>query len=981
MSFELTYQIGEEPVVSRVVYPKGRFSIVTTRQNHRYKEELTGEMVFMGDDFDWIMDAGPCTEIKITCEFKRTWSGLFSHTDCSSINRSKKKLEVVPRTNDEYDKIEPWMRLEMNIIPPYKGIDSRVPVFTYNQYEIEEKRVRIEEPYADYIADGKEWNGYSVNDWVRGDSLSWIENNYTALSSRRNSLIWKLCSNIKLEWIGNDFSTGGPYRSDRFYWQNHDAFPNPGSTYEYGGWPTTNASDQDNLLLWLDYGGYERYLAEGSLPSVLSFFRRSGGLFTLTEVINYFDDNGVWEYCDLIYTREVFRSPQMPPSGNISDNYDLQQRVRGWAYIEDEKLWARRPINMMSENFVNPWPPFSVDHVVELHRSGDGSWFSELLDGIIDGKNVKRQTLVLNRRYEEAHGHTWYEILYGTTVFKKIFHKPETIVKKFIEFVKDEGATTNLSADDFESRYFTEETCPYDGFPSLWKDFLLAQNSDVKRPLATEKATKEMMSFQDFLEIICRLTNSEWAIIDGKFIIEHISYFDRGLTYDPFAKSSEVQILNPYSIENVAKNKGFMQLTDIYHYDRPNMPKFEIYQTAGGEEPKNNNTRIEYSGGCINNKPNENIDEIVIDTTTDYNFTKSEGGDDGITLISTDTFLYSGGIGTFLVNRFVPHLDEYGRYIYNRDFTLEKIIERCHNWGRNDTQATLNKKEWLPLQPFKYVIQPVSFPYKVASPEKMENPYTLVVTGLGYGIINRAEYITKTSWVNYELGLWPIANIIPPDEKIDWHVHDQIVESDTWLIKHDMITNFMMRPVIFDTDGNEIDYNSFRILNVHEVEIKFTSAVNGQAHLISLDLPTEKRHIAGFFGSSNTLITHNLNQGVDGLALSPVFDFMGNEIEPDSIEYVSNNAIRVKFTSAISGYMAIGDITGGYVSVYSETPAIATDSVDMIRTANRVYGKPIVLMAGEEILYNSQQLLTSLRRIGFSEEIIATIVVMEKTKD
>jgi len=57
MSFELIYKNDDTgEVLTREVNPAGVYSLVTKRDNHRYKEEFNGEMTFMAADFDWIME-------------------------------------------------------------------------------------------------------------------------------------------------------------------------------------------------------------------------------------------------------------------------------------------------------------------------------------------------------------------------------------------------------------------------------------------------------------------------------------------------------------------------------------------------------------------------------------------------------------------------------------------------------------------------------------------------------------------------------------------------------------------------------------------------------------------------------------------------------------------------------------------------------------------------------------------------------------
>jgi len=920
MSIKLSYFEGETENI-RYINPAGTYSLVLTRDKHRYKEEFNGEMVISGDDFQWVMDAGKCTEIFVECTFKRVWNGVFTHTDCKIINLSKKYLEVTPRVDDEYNKFEPWMGSEFNIVPPFNGVNSKVPVYSVNQYGIETRTIRINEPYDGFVAEGKTWEGYSVNDWIAqtpaSDALygkSYIKD------PGRNSLIWVL--------FGGGFSAG----------------------YVSNSGPI-NLAWQDPLFYDL------RVTQEMSLDDVDGEFIRRywrESFFTLCEVYNYYDTDGVWQYCDLLYKREFFDGSDVfpPTSGDYHDpntlNTDMIDSIGiysgKWMYNPSAKKWYRFYYGAHSELNWNSEGSFTFDDYTEHYT--DGNSFTELIDVKGDG-TVKAQVLKWNQYQANLHG-------------------------------RSEGSPTGITKDDIASRFFNDDTNPYTNDTNIWKNVLIGQNSDVKRPLATEQATKETMTFTDYMNMLCSLTNTAWAIIDREFVIEHVSYFEKGLTYGFLPESSN--ILNPYSIINVAKNKGFMELTDAYSFDKANMPKFEIFKTDGGVEPKNNNTKIEYTSGCVNNLPRQNIKEISLDTTLDYEYARSEGNDAGVTFLST-TYEIVPGIPPVLMNKFFPAEDEFGRYVFNPNFTLEDVIRDYHSWGRSDDAAKLNGVEWTPIQPFKNVIQNVEFRYKLDEP-LMENPYAIVATGIGYGIIRNLTYETKGSYLLYELGMNPIENAVQPETVMDWHLHTQSVASDTWTIEHSMNNVYMFRPVAFDNSGNEIEYDSLFIPSLNQIIVTFSEPVSGTMHFIAMNLSDDKIFYQDLVGATSASVNAPLLGGIDQVGLGLIIDSSGYEIIPESTELTYEVGVGVTlgytFSAPITARVSMANITGGYMdNVYNQD--FTGDSVDVARTNNFIYTKPLVLQADREIFYNSQQLLTALTRIGFSESVIATIIVTEKS--
>ena len=965
-------------VIERIVNPAGKYSLVTTRDNHRYKDDFSGEMLLKADDYDWVIDAGECTRISVECTFKRVWYGYFSLTDCSIINMSKKFLTVTPLPDDEYSKLEPWMGLKMNIIPRYGGVESRKDIFSVHQYEIEKITVRIDEPYDGDVASNKEWVGYSVNDNIKNVS---DYSGYRGNQGRSNSLIHYLNSSIPEVRICPNLTTPAPYITNVFPAAETILVKCNSSDYSVDF--TSVVSDQDNQFLWLDYAGYLLKQSGGDLRDYMSYYKAQAGFHTLYEIRNFYDGSGNWDYCELDYVREVYNSPETPPTGVVDINTMGQAiglgTARGWIYLENDKKWVRRPLSLADMEY--PYKTVGDDFMEFINNvsnhtkiTGDGTCYSSLIDVTIDGKNAKVQRLYRNRKYEEEDGSNWYRNLYGIKIYQKHMHNPLDIVRKFIKFYKDQGATTSLTTDDVWSQYFENITNPYKGTTNEIRRLFICQNSDVKRPLATEKATKEEFSMNDFLDMICTLTNSAWAIIDGKLRIEHISFFEKGLTYTSYPAGGQ-SFINPYSIFNIAKNKTFMQLSDVYSYDKPNMPKFEVYEMDGGQENEFDNVLIEYQSGCVNNLPKENTETYQIAATIDYEFTRINGSDSGITIVSIDI----GTVDSITVYQFFPGIDKFGAYSFNPVVSLEYLVRNYHDWGRNDRSALLNKKQWDNLQPFKNIIQEIGFLYDIGNQDAMENPYSIVWTGIGYGIIKNAEYNTQTSYMNYELRFSSVREVMDlPSGDVNVYIHQQTTASDSWEIIHGMDTAFLFRPVVFDNSGDEIEYSALKVESPNRITIYFSEAVSGNAHLISMN--TDDTQTVVFTGSEQVDVEHN-GQRTDDIAISMIIGNDGFEILPGAAEYVSDtpkDKYRFKFSEPASGTVSVCTVAGYVTNVYGEDVS-GVDQQDFPRDASATYNKPLVLIAGEEVIYNSHQLITSLRRVGFSDTIIGQIIVMEKT--
>lgn len=558
----------------REVKPKGSFKIRHEKTDSYFREVLEGAMVFTEDDFLWIYTKPLCTLFVIECNFKGvTWNGVFTRMDCNPIHVDKKYIEVIPAPYDSYRDFLPYLGLTYNILERNETVTS---VKQTRAYQKERIVVDITDPYVG--PNSGVWEGYSVNDWIGGAQTDYSKNN-----GKRNSLIYYLSFT---SIIGS---------ADIDFW---------------------------NQWYWLDYVGYE---AKISGHTIEEFRLRilQGELYTLSEVINHYNELKQWQKCTLVYEREVWEHPAgaKPPSGKLY----TEENQRGWYQSENDPKYRRRALNMSDEMV-----PLSVPLESRPSISGDGTWYTPLMDyerpqGQKEGW-IRKQVLYVNRKFESLHGEAWFNVMYGEITVVGRYRTVASVFESFLKYVQEKGGNYY----PFTSLYFSEEISPITGFGNDWYNLLLAQNSDFKRPDSTEKATRQEFTFGDFLRAFCALTNTGWAIINGEFRLEHIKFFDNGLSY----AEGEGEIINPASIQNAALNKGFLNLSSQFYFDHPDMQKYEIFNTDGGTEKNFNKTEIEYSSPCAYNYPDNNIREInTAGLTIDPQWVQSEGPDGGLVFL------------------------------------------------------------------------------------------------------------------------------------------------------------------------------------------------------------------------------------------------------------------------------------------------------------------------------------------------------------
>ena len=373
------------------VFPKGTFKIQTVRTAFYYRNVLDGVMTFQGADFYLIYNEDPCVEFLIKCDFTRNgsgliWEGVFTKTDCR-INTTKKSIEVTPAPYDDYRNFLPYLQVPVNVLPPVTyGGETFGPdtlVRQTRRYRKETRTVEIKEPYTG--PDSESWVGYSVNDWVGG-----AETDYTYINGKRNSLIWYLTDNKTFGTI----------------------------------------SDIQNQRHWIDYEGYESKFLETSVSDFAKAID-NGNQYTLSEVVNYYNQDSEWQRCELIYEREVWEGESSPPSGNkyidISSYPNILGPV-GWFYLDGEDKWVRRALNMCDD-----YVPTSVAFTDRPKISGDGTWYTTLSDEIeIADGFIRKQVLYRNRKWEELYGISWHNKLYGTATVRDRYHRIPTNISKFL---------------------------------------------------------------------------------------------------------------------------------------------------------------------------------------------------------------------------------------------------------------------------------------------------------------------------------------------------------------------------------------------------------------------------------------------------------------------------------------------------------------------------------------------------------------------
>ena len=171
------------------------------------------------------------------------------------------------------------------------------------------------------------------------------------------------------------------------------------------------------------------------------------------------------------------------------------------------------------------------------------------------------------------------------------------------------------------------------GLPSQINHLKIFQKSDIKRPNATNSATKAETNFIKLFTDVLRIFNCGYYV-DGNILrVEHISWFQREPNLD---------------LVQIAKGSGQTTLngTRRYSYDKTKLPKYEYFEWMDKSSKEFDGTPIWYDNGCVEDDDDlaESLTNKIEYVTTDmlHCFVNSGSGssevtDAGFVIVATDS--------------------------------------------------------------------------------------------------------------------------------------------------------------------------------------------------------------------------------------------------------------------------------------------------------------------------------------------------------
>lgn len=258
-----------------------------------------------------------------------------------------------------------------------------------------------------------------------------------------------------------------------------------------------------------------------------------------------------------------------------------------------------------------------------------------------------------------------------------------------------------------------ENQLPYISFISLREIvFSFTSNTDFQNPTLDER-----VSWKQIEEILREVFNAYWFLENGNLRIEHISWFNRVVTYDLTDSF--------YRKYSVGKN--------IYSYNKIKAPKFERFKWKSAVYTDFIGAEISYAGTCTTNEEsqkvkNRGVSYLQTDLLNIFNLQESAGRDGFVLLLTDSAFTVKSEEG--LISTLIQP---------NAHVSWANLHYNYHRHDRVLLNGMMNLEQTIFLSALRYKTQEgVRFPYCC---EDELNPLTdLIRTSVGDGVLEEAEH-------------------------------------------------------------------------------------------------------------------------------------------------------------------------------------------------------------------------------------------------
>lgn len=324
-------------------------------------------------------------------------------------------------------------------------------------------------------------------------------------------------------------------------------------------------------------------------------------------------------------------------------------------------------------------------------------------------------------------------------------------------------------SDFFQINPVTTSTDNYvTGLPSYVDDIMMFQKSDVKRPFASNKATSGIFTGDKLVTWLLEMFDVKYRIEGTNFILEHI-------TSPAFVRVATRNLTDPPLNERLA---GLRR----YSYDQTQkLPAKETFtfmeaRPQGDTDPLNdlNGVPILYYGSNVDRTKDAGVLAHTVDSiTTDVYYIFIHSGGLGYVTdettqnpfpvqdAATDDTISDDGFVLIASNLVVSGMTS-TRYMYIEDPIIgtDRELNNVLGWAflhryffmtnRNTKQGNLNNAD-VTFTTTKYIKQSVDLNFDLCNLNDFD-PFELIISALGTGIVKTAEFSPFDSTITVVLG-------------------------------------------------------------------------------------------------------------------------------------------------------------------------------------------------------------------------------------
>lgn len=681
-----------------------------------FRTKMSGKLVFVGEDAEWIVNRGYSHEIGVTMErsndmgdtWSTAWTGHFYMTDCE-VNLDDSRITVQPTVDDDYNKILAAYDKEFNLVDLTPAMD----------YVHIQKFPMIQIYYPGESVLSCIYNGMSWEQDVDSETSDSVltEDYHFARNSNEREITVIIGGSVYGVYEGNvSAAEFEPYQAD-FY-----PISGGGGTYLYVNYDLY--TDQNTGI------GMYVFTVEmrnGGTEQVLYSYEERGissrDTSDMSFVMNEVGGSGTAD-CQIstraiyarilldVFTYDGYDTAPLSSADFCHDNRNYTRAigfVLGARYLVTSAVTQVNPTEWgkaaNGQYFVEPSASDDLYPIARTSWENTSVWFLNDDNFIGYMRSVGTKTMVLRTAY----------LLWSVI---------DVLVKAIDPTISHSNTTAY-------SEFFYSATNPVSNQAN--KTLLITPKSNILAGEFSQPATKAPVTLKNVMEMLRDVYDCYWHIEDHKLHIEHISWYKNGGSYS-VAPSVGIDLTTMVMSRNGEK---WSYHTDAYKYDKDQMPQTFQYGWMDEVTEAFMGKSIEVLSPYVDQGQIEETRVAMFTSDIDYLLLNpGEISKDGFALMAgTDHNGYYTLRVVELPNNWAPWVKKY-LYLQNADlaFCILQPYYLCYNMPARSLMV--NELAFTAYGVRRTKSQEV----RVPSYEE-PNPLELVKTGLGNGYVDKMTMV------------------------------------------------------------------------------------------------------------------------------------------------------------------------------------------------------------------------------------------------